>query len=82
MLIIFPIQSQQLIPFFYYSLRFVLDNHHLSTDNIKFMSQQVIIARLERELGLSSLNDLCQWLQHNIQVFYSLKTDISCRACL
>ena len=36
--------------FFYYSSRLLLDDHHLSTDNIKVMSQQVIIARLMRRL--------------------------------
>ena len=62
-------------PVFYYSSRLPLDNHHLSTDNIKFLNQQIIIG-LEEGLGLSSINDLCQWLQHNIRVFYSLRTDI------
>ena len=46
MLIIFQIQCHQLLQFFYYS--FVLDNHHLSTDNIKRMHEQVIIAKLRR----------------------------------
>ena len=52
---------------FYYSTRFVLDNHHLSTDNIKFMSQQIIIVRLRRgfdsgiELYASGYNTISKY---------------------
>ena len=35
-------------PVFHYSLILLLDKHNLSTANIKFMSQQMIIARLMR----------------------------------
>ena len=61
-------------PVFHYSSRLLLDNHHLPTDNIKFISQQIVIARLRK--GFDSLNDPCQWLQHTIQVLYSLNTNI------
>ena len=60
MLQVFQIQCHQFILFFYYSSRFVLDNHHLSTDTIKFMSQQVIIARLTR--GFDSGIELSEWI--------------------
>ena len=47
------------MPFFYYSSSLLLDNHHLSTDNIKFISQQIIIAKLRR--GFDSGIDLFKW---------------------
>ena len=34
-------------PVFYYSARLIMHNHHLSTENIKFISQQIVIARLK-----------------------------------
>ena len=67
MLIIFQTQCHQLIPFFQYSLILLLNHHHLSTDNIKFISQQIIIASLMR--GLDSGIELATTQYPNILQF-------------